>query len=257
MLASSRWCCAGICTRPTIFSRRRTLSCAGKLAQGAEEYPREVLVVVGLTIGGTTAFYTCTTYMQKFLKFRWASPTTGRRWLRRAPWCSRCCCSRSRCPLRSDRTKAASDLVRCLARSGTIPLLIRCSDEERPVAFLLISTAWLIVGGYTSINAVVKAELFPTKSAHRRRTALRRHRFRFLAGRPINRPLVQVDRLRTWFYYYLTAVIATHCCLCDHARHQSSLRHGTARVGAILAAELAETAGPSTQDLQLMAGSPP
>src|SRR4029077_7812544 len=31
-------------------------------------YPREVLIVVGLTMGGTTAFYTYTTYMQKFLK---------------------------------------------------------------------------------------------------------------------------------------------------------------------------------------------
>src|SRR5438105_9745317 len=31
-------------------------------------YPREVLLVVGLTAGGTTAFYTYTTYMQKFLK---------------------------------------------------------------------------------------------------------------------------------------------------------------------------------------------
>src|SRR5262252_208403 len=31
-------------------------------------YPREVLLVVGLTMGGTTAFYTYTTYMQKFLK---------------------------------------------------------------------------------------------------------------------------------------------------------------------------------------------
>src|SRR5205085_10042330 len=32
------------------------------------KYPREVMVVVGLTMGGTTAFYTYTTYMQKFLK---------------------------------------------------------------------------------------------------------------------------------------------------------------------------------------------
>src|SRR5258705_2323653 len=31
-------------------------------------YPREVLLVVGLTAGGTAAFYTYTTYMQKFLK---------------------------------------------------------------------------------------------------------------------------------------------------------------------------------------------
>ena len=32
------------------------------------KYPREVLLVIGLTMGGTTAFYTYTTYMQKFLK---------------------------------------------------------------------------------------------------------------------------------------------------------------------------------------------
>src|SRR5262249_56466696 len=32
------------------------------------KYPRAVLLVVGLTMGGTTAFYTYTTYMQKFLK---------------------------------------------------------------------------------------------------------------------------------------------------------------------------------------------
>src|SRR5215470_16622999 len=31
------------------------------------KYPREVLLVVGLTAGGTAAFYTYTTYMQKFL----------------------------------------------------------------------------------------------------------------------------------------------------------------------------------------------
>ncbi len=32
------------------------------------KYPREVMLVVGLTMGGTAAFYTYTTYMQKFLK---------------------------------------------------------------------------------------------------------------------------------------------------------------------------------------------
>src|SRR5206468_3782393 len=32
------------------------------------KYPRQILIVVGLTAGGTTYFYTFTTYMQKFLK---------------------------------------------------------------------------------------------------------------------------------------------------------------------------------------------
>jgi len=38
-------------------------------------YPREVLLVVGLTAGGTAAFYTYTTYMQKFLKLSSGSAT--------------------------------------------------------------------------------------------------------------------------------------------------------------------------------------
>jgi MHS family alpha-ketoglutarate permease-like MFS transporter len=46
----------------------------------------------------------------------------------------------------------------------TIPLLtLLQATKSALVAFLLICTAWLIVAGYTSINAVVKAELFPTK----------------------------------------------------------------------------------------------
>jgi MHS family alpha-ketoglutarate permease-like MFS transporter len=46
----------------------------------------------------------------------------------------------------------------------TIPLLtLLQSTKSALVAFLLICFAWLIVAGYTSINAVVKAELFPTK----------------------------------------------------------------------------------------------
>ena len=36
--------------------------------RGLLKYPREVLLVVGLTAGGTAAFYTYTTYMQTFVK---------------------------------------------------------------------------------------------------------------------------------------------------------------------------------------------
>ncbi len=45
----------------------------------------------------------------------------------------------------------------------TIPLLSALVETKTAFgAFLLICAAWLIVSGYTSINAVVKAELFPT-----------------------------------------------------------------------------------------------
>ena len=44
----------------------------------------------------------------------------------------------------------------------TVPLLSAIRHAQGPwEAFGLIACAWLIVSGYTSINAVVKAELFP------------------------------------------------------------------------------------------------
>src|SRR5215470_15980861 len=98
------------------------------------QYPREVLLVVGLTAGGTAAFYTYTTYMQKFLKL-----SVG---------------------LTDDQTTMVtlSALV-----FGIILQPILQSASGPLQAFLLIAAAWMIVSGYTSINAVVKAELFPTK----------------------------------------------------------------------------------------------
>ena len=44
----------------------------------------------------------------------------------------------------------------------TVPLLSAIRHAQGPwEAFALIACAWLIVSGYTSINAVVKAEMFP------------------------------------------------------------------------------------------------
>jgi MFS transporter, MHS family, alpha-ketoglutarate permease len=128
------------------------------------KYPREVLLVVGLTAGGTAAFYTYTTYMQKFLKlsvgltddqttivtlsalvfgmilqpiYGAISDRIGRKWL-----------------------LIGFGVTGVLF---TIPLLTTLQSVKGPfAAFLLIAAAWLIVSGYTSINAVVKAELFPT-----------------------------------------------------------------------------------------------
>src|SRR5712664_1755420 len=50
------------------FVAARTVKRKESSIKALLKYPREVLVVVGLTMGGTTAFYTYTTYMQKFLK---------------------------------------------------------------------------------------------------------------------------------------------------------------------------------------------
>jgi MHS family alpha-ketoglutarate permease-like MFS transporter len=93
----------------------------------------------------------------------------------------------------------------------TIPLLEALqATKSALVAFLLIAGAWLIVAGYTSITAVVKAELFPTKV---RATgvglpyALTVSIFGGTAE-SIALWLKSIGHER-WFYYYLTAVIAT------------------------------------------------
>ena len=44
-----------------------------------------------------------------------------------------------------------------------MPILATLKETKEPIyVFLLICAAWIFVAGYTSINAIVKAELFPT-----------------------------------------------------------------------------------------------
>jgi MFS transporter, MHS family, alpha-ketoglutarate permease len=127
-------------------------------------YPREVMLVIGLTAGGTAAFYTYTTYMQKFLKLSVGltddQTTTVTFWALVFGMCLQ--------PIYgaiSDRIGRKWLLI-AFGVTGvlfTIPLLTTLQAVKTPfAAFLLIAAAWMIVSGYTSINAVVKAELFPT-----------------------------------------------------------------------------------------------
>jgi MHS family alpha-ketoglutarate permease-like MFS transporter len=173
-------------------------------------HPREVLLVIGLTLGGTCAFYTFTTYMQTFLRL-----SVG---------------------LDADTTTVvvAGSLIFAMVLQ---PIYGFVSDHigRRPVltwfgvcgvvftyallsgiqetksafaAWCLICFAWIIVAGYTSINAIVKAELFPTRI---RATGV---------GLPYSltvsifggtAPLIALQFKsmghETWFYWYLTGCI--------------------------------------------------
>ncbi len=176
------------------------------------KYPREVLVVVGLTMGGTTAFYTYTTYMQKFLKLSVGlndSQTT----LVTASSLIFALCLQPIYGALSDRIGRKPLLIwfGVMGTLGTIPLLNALqSTRSALVAFLLIATAWLIVAGYTSINAVVKAELFPTKIRATGVGLPYAVTVSIFGGTAESIALwFKSIGHETWFYYYLTSVIAT------------------------------------------------
>ena len=127
------------------------------------DHPREALLVIALTAGGTAAFYAYTIYLQKFL-----ANTSG-----------------------FDKATASQIMTAALAcmlviqpfagrlsdRIGRRPMMIffgigamlftypifTTLEQVRSVgaAFALCMASLIIVTGYTSINAIIKAELFP------------------------------------------------------------------------------------------------
>jgi MHS family alpha-ketoglutarate permease-like MFS transporter len=135
---------------------------AGKLRE-LLTHPRESLIVVGLTMGGTLAFYVYTTYMQKFLRLSVGLSDVQTT----AVSAGSLIFAMILQPLYgalSDRIGRKPLLVGfgVLGCLFTVPLLTAIQHAQGPwEAFFLIAAAWLIVSGYTSINAVVKAELFP------------------------------------------------------------------------------------------------
>jgi MHS family alpha-ketoglutarate permease-like MFS transporter len=166
----------GVLAIVVFFIRRRldeTLSYENVVAQGERrrssvgnlfrDHPREAFLVMAITAGGTASFYAYTIYMQKFL-----ANTSG-----------------------FDKATASQIMTVALAVMLLLqPLAGRLSDfvGRRPlmigfgvcgllftypifstlaathtvgVAFALVMAGLVMLTGYTSINAIVKAELFP------------------------------------------------------------------------------------------------
>jgi MFS transporter, MHS family, alpha-ketoglutarate permease len=126
-------------------------------------HPREVLLVIGLTMGGTLAFYVYTTYMQKFLRLS-VGLTDAQTTAVSAASLVFAMILQPIYGALSDRIGRRPLLVgfALLGTLFTVPLMTAIRHASGPwEAFGLIACAWLIVSGYTSINALVKAELFP------------------------------------------------------------------------------------------------
>ncbi len=128
-----------------------------------KRHPWQALQVVGLTMGGTLAFYTYTTYMQKFLvntsgfskeAATAISAVTLLIYMALQPVFGALSDRVGRKPLLIGFGVAGTLL--------TVPIMHGIAGtHDAWVAGGLILAALVIVSGYTAINAVVKAELFP------------------------------------------------------------------------------------------------
>jgi MFS transporter, MHS family, alpha-ketoglutarate permease len=129
------------------------------------QHPRAVLSVIGLTMGGTLAFYTYTTYVHKFLvnSAGMAAETAS---LINASTLFVYMLLQPVVGALSDRIGRRRILIAfgVLGTLFTVPILSQLQDVQSATqAFWLVMAALVIVSGYTAINAVVKAELFPVE----------------------------------------------------------------------------------------------
>jgi MHS family alpha-ketoglutarate permease-like MFS transporter len=149
---------------PEIVAQANHKNAAKKLWQLLREHPLQSLQVVGLTLGGTIAFYTYTTYLQKFM-------------VNSAGWSKEDATALSAISLTvfmclqpifgalSDRIGRKPLLIGfgVLGAVFTYPIMTMLSSiQDFWLGLGLAIAALVIVSGYTSINAVVKAELYPS-----------------------------------------------------------------------------------------------
>src|SRR4051812_28826423 len=140
---------------------------AGAPASGGmrllREHPKEALLVMALTAGGTLAFYAYTIYLPKFLvNTSGFDRVVGNRIATAALFVYMCL--QPAAGALSDRIGRKPIMIAfgLLGLLLTVPVFTTLAHVHDPyVAFALILALLVIVTGYTSINAVVKAELFP------------------------------------------------------------------------------------------------
>ncbi|HEU4969791.1 MFS transporter [Sphingomonas sp.] len=127
------------------------------------DHPREAFTVMALTAGGTLAFYAYSIYLQKFLaNTAGFDPATASAIMAGALFLFMCV--QPLAGALSDRIGRKPLMVGfgILGLVFTWPIFTTLETVRDPwAAFGIVCAALLIVTGYTSINAVVKAELFP------------------------------------------------------------------------------------------------
>ncbi|GAA4038139.1 MFS transporter [Sphingomonas rosea] len=205
------WIRRGLAETQSFTKARATDAPASSALALFRHHPREAVTVMLLTAGGTLAFYAYSIYMQKFLV-----NTSGfdRETASRINGASLFLFMLLQ-PLAgalSDRVGRKPLLIGFGVAGvvGTYPLFATLETTRDPwMAFALVMVGLVIVTGYTAINAVVKAELFP---AHIRALGVA---LPYALANTLFGGTAEYVALRFkdagWergFYWYVTAVIA-------------------------------------------------
>lgn len=126
-------------------------------------HPRETAAIFALTAGGSLAFYTYTTYMQKFLVNTSGFDKETATGVTAAALIL-CMLAQPLFGWTSDRIGRKPVLAGAFAlvAIATYPVMSAIATAgSAQTAFLLMALLVLILTGYTSISGVIKAELFP------------------------------------------------------------------------------------------------
>ncbi|WP_294190290.1 MFS transporter [uncultured Sphingomonas sp.] len=175
------------------------------------QHPREFVTVLLLTAGGTLAFYAYSIYMQKFLANSAGFSRQTATWIS-AGTLAVFMCLQPLAGALSDRI-GRKPLMVGFGIAGVVftwPIFWALHHTgSAAAAFGIVLFALVIVTGYTSINAVVKAELFP---AHIRALGVA---FPYAVANALFGGTAEAVALKFkqagWeqgFYWYLTAMIA-------------------------------------------------
>ena len=149
----------------TSTAQTRNSEVAGSTAELWRHHKAAFGTVLGYTAGGSLVFYTFTTYMQKYLV-----NTSGLSIKAASTVMTGCLfvymCMQPLFGALSDRIGRRRNMLLfgALGALVTVPILTTLQHVSNPlVAFLLITAALGVVSFYTSISAIVKAEMFPTE----------------------------------------------------------------------------------------------